>query len=59
MSSRTISGKLTAYADYSYKVEPNEDSGRNFGNQQTATSTYFPYTRPFLFPNYARRTWRR
>ena len=24
-----------------------------YGNQQTATSTYFPYTRPFLFPNHA------
>jgi iron complex outermembrane receptor protein len=45
-------GKLTLYADWQYKVEPNEDAV-SFGNQQTATSTYFPYTRPFLFPNYA------
>ena len=44
-------GKLTLYADWQYKVEPNEDAV-DFGNQQTATSTYFPYTRPFLFPNY-------
>ena len=46
------SGKLTAYADWQYKVEPNEDAVA-FGNQQTAASTYFPYTRPFLFPNLA------
>jgi iron complex outermembrane receptor protein len=44
-------GKLTAYFDWQYKVEPNEDA-ISYGNQQTATSTYFPYTRPFLFPNY-------
>ena len=45
-------GKLTFFADYSYKVEPNEDA-TSFGNQQVATSTYFPYTRPFIYPNYA------
>ena len=44
-------GKLTVFADYDYKVEPNEDA-TSFGNQQTATSTYFPYTRPYLYPNY-------
>jgi iron complex outermembrane receptor protein len=44
-------GKLTVFADWVYKVEPNEDATA-FGNQQTATSTYFPYTRPFLYPNY-------
>src|SRR6185312_134123 len=45
-------GKLTLFGDYDYKVEPNEDA-TGFGNQQTATSTYFPYTRPFIYPNYA------
>ncbi len=43
-------GRLTLYGDWQYKVEPNEDAVA-FGNQQTATSTYFPYTRPFLYPN--------
>ena len=45
-------GKLTAYADYSVKVEPNEDQD-NFGNQQSAGLLYTPYTRPFQFPNLA------
>lgn len=45
-------GKLTAYFDWNDKVEPNEDATA-FGNQQAATSTYFPYTRPFLYPNLA------
>ncbi|CAN7351953.1 TonB-dependent receptor [Phenylobacterium sp. LjRoot225] len=45
-------GKLTAYFDWNDKVEPNEDSTA-FGNAQTATSTYFPYTRPFLYPDLA------
>jgi hypothetical protein len=45
-------GKLTLFGDFSYKVEPNEDATA-FGNQQSATSTFFPYTRPFLFPNLA------
>jgi iron complex outermembrane receptor protein len=45
-------GKLTFFADWQYKVEPNEDA-TSFGNQQTTTSTYFPYTRPFIYPNYA------
>lgn len=44
-------GRLTFYADWSYKVEPNEDAVL-YGTQQSASSTYFPYTRPFLFPNY-------
>ncbi len=44
-------GKLTFYADWQTKIEPNEDAV-SFGNQQTSTSTYFPYSRPFLFPNY-------
>ena len=45
-------GKLTAYFNWNDKVEPNEDATA-FGNQQSATSTYFPYTRPFLYPNLA------
>ena len=45
-------GKLTVFADYDYKVEPNEDA-TSFGNQQTTTSQYFPYTRPYLYPNYS------
>jgi len=45
-------GKLTAYFDWNDKVEPNEDSTA-FGNAQAATSTYFPYTRPFLYPDLA------
>jgi outer membrane receptor protein involved in Fe transport len=44
--------RLTFYLDWQSKVEPNEDAV-NFGNQQTATSTYFPYTRPFIYPNVA------
>jgi iron complex outermembrane recepter protein len=43
-------GKLTAYADWQYKVEPNEDA-TNYGNAQTAGINYFPYTRSLLFPN--------
>ncbi|MBL6938400.1 MAG: TonB-dependent receptor [Alphaproteobacteria bacterium] len=46
-------GRLTFFADYDYKVEPNEDATA-FGNQQTAAAASFtPYTRPFLFPNLA------
>jgi iron complex outermembrane receptor protein len=44
-------GKLTFFFDWQSKVEPNEDAVA-FGNQQTAASSYFPYTRPFLYPNY-------
>lgn len=45
-------GKFTFYADWQSKVEPNEDANA-YGNQQVATSSYFPYTRPFLFPDYS------
>ncbi len=52
-------GKLTLYADWQDKVEPNEDATA-YGNAQSpgantypyTTSTYFPYTRPFIYPNY-------
>ena len=43
-------GKLTLFADWQSKVEPNEDA-TGFGNQQTAAAANFtPYTRPFLYP---------
>ena len=46
-------GKLTLFADWQSKVEPNEDATA-FGNQQTAAAAGFtPYTRPFLYPNLA------
>ena len=52
-------GRLTLYADWQDKTEPNEDATA-YGNNQSpgsttypyTTSTYFPYTRPFLYPNY-------
>ena len=44
-------GKLTVFADWDSKVEPNEDAV-SFGTQQTAAAQGFiPYTRPFLYPN--------
>jgi hypothetical protein len=43
-------GKFTLYGDWQTKVEPNEDAV-DYGNQQTASSTFFPYTRPFIYPN--------
>ena len=44
-------GKLTLYADWQSKVEPNEDA-TSFGTQQTtAAAGYTPYTRPFQYPN--------
>ncbi len=44
-------GRLTIYADWDSKVEPNEDA-TSFGNQQTAAAAgYTPYTRPFIYPN--------
>jgi hypothetical protein len=47
-------GKLTFFADWQYKVEPNEDA-TGFGNQQTtAAQGFIPYTRPFLYPDLAR-----
>ena len=51
--SETARGKLTLFADWSDKVEPNEDA-TSFGNQQTAAAANFtPYTRPFQYPNLA------
>ncbi len=41
-------GKLTAYFAFSDKKEPNEDA-----TVVSATQTYQPYTRPFLYPNFA------
>ena len=52
-------GRLTLYADWQDKTEPNEDATASGNNQSPGsttypytTSTYFPYTRPFLYPNY-------
>jgi hypothetical protein len=46
-------GKLTMFADWDNKVEPNEDAIA-YGNQQTAAAAnYTPYTRPFIYPNIA------
>ncbi|HZV67526.1 MAG TPA: TonB-dependent receptor, partial [Telluria sp.] len=39
-------GKLTVYADWSDKTEPNEDSILH------AAGTNSPYTRPFLYPDF-------
>jgi iron complex outermembrane recepter protein len=45
--------KLTLFADWDNKVEPNEDA-TSFGNQQTAAAASFtPYTREFIYPNLA------
>jgi hypothetical protein len=42
------SGKLTLFADYSDKTEPNEDSTVHVAGETSA-----PYTRPFLYPNFS------
>jgi iron complex outermembrane receptor protein len=42
-------GKLTIYGVYSDKTEPNEDADV----VTTATQGKVPYTRPFLYPNFA------
>ena len=50
-------GRLTAYVDWSYKVEPNEDSivhpatGSSAASED-ASNANVPYTRPFLYPDY-------
>lgn len=41
-------GKLTAYFSYSDKTEPNEDS-----TVRSPSQAYQPYTRPFLYPDFA------
>jgi len=40
-------GKLTVYANWSDKIEPNEDSTLHQGNLVA------PYTRPFMYPDFA------
>lgn len=40
-------GRLTIYAAYSDKIEPNEDS-----TVHSAAEKYQPYTRPFMYPNF-------
>lgn len=42
-------GKLTAYFAYSDKTEPNEDA-----TSVSATQTFRPYIRPFLYPDFRR-----
>lgn len=46
-------GKLTAYFAYSDKTEPNEDSTTIYKNPANAAQAYQPYTRPFLYPDFA------
>jgi outer membrane receptor protein involved in Fe transport len=46
-------GKLTVFADWDNKVEPNEDATSFLGQQTGPAQGFTPYTRPFLFPNYA------
>jgi iron complex outermembrane recepter protein len=52
-------GKFTAYFAYSDKIEPNEDATSIVVRPATATAAAVdnrgtaPYTRPFLYPNYA------
>lgn len=45
-------GRLTIFANWQEKDEPNEDPVA-YGNQQAPGSNYFPYTRPFLYPDLA------
>ena len=46
-------GKFTAYFDYSDKTEPNEDATTIYVNPANAVQTYKPYTRPYMYPNFA------
>ena len=46
-------GKLTLFADWDSKVEPNEDATGYYGAQTAAAANYIPSTRPFLYPNLA------
>ena len=46
-------GKLSIYFAYSDKIEPNEDATTFFVTPANAVQTYSPYTRPFLYPNFA------
>ncbi len=52
-------GRLTAFASYSDKTEPNEDATSIVVRPATATAAAVdnrgtaPYTRPFLYPNFA------
>jgi hypothetical protein len=45
--------KLTLFADWDDKIEPNEDATA-YGDQQTAAAaSYTPETRPFIYPDIA------
>ncbi|HEX7759026.1 MAG TPA: TonB-dependent receptor [Caulobacteraceae bacterium] len=45
-------GKLTLFADWQTKIEPNEDA-TGFGSQAGGAGAYTPYTRPFIYPDLA------
>jgi iron complex outermembrane recepter protein len=48
-------GKLTFYLSYSDKIEPNEDGTTRYFPSRAGrpTDAYQPYTRPFLYPDFA------
>ncbi|CAN5591486.1 TonB-dependent receptor [soil metagenome] len=48
-------GKLTFYLSYSDKTEPNEDGTTRYFPSRAGkpTDAYQPYTRPFLYPDFA------
>ena len=46
-------GKLTLYAAYSAKTEPNEDATAYVVRPGVDNRGIAPYTRPFLYPNFA------
>jgi len=46
-------GKLTLFADWDSKVEPNEDATAYAGAQTAAAASYTPATRAFIYPNLA------
>jgi hypothetical protein len=46
-------GKLTAFFDFSDKTEPNEDATTIYTNPTSAVQNFKPYTRPYMYPNFA------
>ncbi len=44
--------RITAYAAYSDKTEPNEDATTIYKTPANAAQAYQPYTRPFLYPDF-------
>ncbi|MCJ1961689.1 TonB-dependent receptor [Novosphingobium mangrovi (ex Hu et al. 2023)] len=45
-------GKLTLYAAFSDKQEPNEDGTTTFVNPANDAQAYMPYVRPFMYPDF-------